>query len=229
MKNVPFSGKVSRLSALPLGMFAELARFIKVSFIVGSKAAFFSLGHCVSPLIGLYSGVGMSLAACGLRSIFTGWTSSLAPHIVLAYHIPTLCAALYLATIAQPRVTLLQRSLMALLITGCFVAFGLHPVGSQAFAYTIFWSIPLCSSLVSHNNIFVHTLASTFTAHAVGSVIWLYTIGPVTPAAWLALIPVVMVERLLFASGMIFCIAAIAALKKRFPLLTAVNQKPVSV
>ena len=102
---------------------------------------------------------------------------------------------------------------MSLLLIGCFTAFGLHTVGSQALAYTLFWFIPLISTLIAHKNIFIHTVASTFTAHAVGSVLWLYSVGPVTPAAWLGLIPVVMVERLLFASGMTLSIHLIAALK----------------
>lgn len=53
-------------------------------------------------------------------------------------------------------------------------------------------------------NLFPHvsskSLGSTFTAHAVGGAMWNYTV-PMTPAAWIALIPVVIFERLLFASG----------------------------
>src|SRR2546430_1999084 len=49
--------------------------------------------------------------------------------------------------------------------------------------------------------VFLQALGSAFIAHAVGSVIWLYTVG-MTPAAWLGLIPVVFVERMLCAAGM---------------------------
>jgi len=202
------------LTGIAVGFGAECARFIKLSFIVGSKAAFFSAGHCVSPLVGLYSGVGMSVIALCIRSSLTSYTLHMTPHLALAYHIPTFFAALYLATIAQPKVNFLQRAGMALLIVACFAAFGLHSVGSQAVAYTAFWLIPLLSTLIAHNNRFFHALASTFTAHAVGSVIWLYSVGPVSPAAWLALMPVVVVERLLFASGMTLCMLAVAAGKK---------------
>ncbi|HLC50667.1 MAG TPA: hypothetical protein VJI97_04555 [Candidatus Nanoarchaeia archaeon] len=44
------------------------------------------------------------------------------------------------------------------------------------------------------------SLGATFTAHAVGGAIWNYIV-PMTPAAWIALIPIVIFERLVFASG----------------------------
>jgi hypothetical protein len=195
-----------------IGLGAECARFIKLSFIVGSKAAFFSAGHCVSPLVGLYSGAGMSLVALLVRTGITGYTAHTVSLFTLAYHIPTFLASLYLATIAQARVSFLQRGLMAALIVTCFVAFGLHTTGSQAMLYTSFWVLPLCSVLIPHRNFFVHALASTFTAHAAGSVFWLYT-GTLAPAAWLALMPVVVVERLLFASGMTAAVYLIEAVR----------------
>ena len=44
------------------------------------------------------------------------------------------------------------------------------------------------------------SLGATFTAHAVGGAIWNYIV-PMTAKAWIALIPVVVFERLVFASG----------------------------
>ena len=44
------------------------------------------------------------------------------------------------------------------------------------------------------------SLGATFTAHAVGGAIWNYVV-PMTPQMWIALIPIVIFERLVFASG----------------------------
>mgnify|MGYP001614438182 CR=1 FL=1 len=44
------------------------------------------------------------------------------------------------------------------------------------------------------------SLGATFTAHAVGGAMWNYIV-PMTPGAWIALIPVVIYERLLFTIG----------------------------
>ena len=80
----------------------------------------------------------------------------------------------------------------------CIVLFISHPVGSQAYAYSFFWFIPLCMYALKTRSLFAEALGSTFVVHAVGSVIWLYTV-PMTAAQWWMLIPVVMVERLVFA------------------------------
>lgn len=209
MKPVPFKSHITG-TAISLG--AECMRFIKLSFIVGSETAFFSAAHCVRPLTGLYSGVRMSAGILLLRSFLSIFYLHMVPALALVYHIPTFFASLYWSVIPQ-KPAHFSRFLMALFPIACFMSFVLHPVGSQAVSYACFWIIPLCSIVIAHNNVFIHALASTFMAHAAGSVIWLYTIGPVSSVMWKALIPVVLVERLLFASGMTFCILAISVLK----------------
>ena len=54
--------------------------------------------------------------------------------------------------------------------------------------------------LASYPRLFLLSLGATFTAHAVGGAIWAWSI-PMTTAAWNALIPVVIYERLVFALG----------------------------
>jgi hypothetical protein len=64
-------------------------------------------------------------------------------------------------------------------------------------------------------------LGATFTAHAVGSVIFLYTFG-LTPAIWMSLIPIVFVERGIFTLGIwISCLAFNTVLDKM------TNLKPI--
>ena len=46
----------------------------------------------------------------------------------------------------------------------------------------------------------LNSLGATFTAHAVGTIIFLYMFG-LTPAIWMALIPVVFTERGVFTIG----------------------------
>ncbi len=118
----------------------------------------------------------------------------------LAYHIPGYCAALYWNT--------QHWSIRLFLPVACMVLFILHPVGFNAFAYALYWLIPIGLYFIPHNNTFLTALGSTFTAHAIGSVIWLYTV-PMTSAMWLSLIPVVFIERILFATGMVVVYYAI--------------------
>ncbi len=112
----------------------------------------------------------------------------------LAFYIPGFFAAAYWASSSS----MLIRVLVPIL---CMIAFIAHPVGGAAWLYAMYFLIPVLLYFRSKNNIFSTALGSTFVAHAVGSVIWVYTV-PMTVFAWLALIPVVIIERLLFAIGM---------------------------
>ncbi len=73
--------------------------------------------------------------------------------------------------------------------------------------YALYWVIPMScfaimmifgKNLSLFFNVFINTLASTFVAHAVGSVMWMYA-KPMTPMLWASLIPFVALERLSFA------------------------------
>jgi hypothetical protein len=81
-------------------------------------------------------------------------------------------------------------------------AFMIHPVGRQVWFFSLFWIIPIISvaSKRFSSNMVVKSLGATFTAHAVGTAIWIWTI-PMTAAQWISLIPVVMVERMIMAGG----------------------------
>lgn len=77
--------------------------------------------------------------------------------------------------------------------------FVLHPVGAEAWYYSLYWLVPVVAYFLP-KNLFLRSLGASFMAHAVGSVAFLYTFATV-PAYWIALIPVVAMERLVFASG----------------------------
>ncbi|MBI2649692.1 hypothetical protein HYX04_00080 [Candidatus Woesearchaeota archaeon] len=83
------------------------------------------------------------------------------------------------------------------------ILFVAHPVGRQAWFFSLFWTIPIIIKLLPKkygDRVFLRSLGATFTAHAVGGAMWNYIV-PMTKAAWIALIPVVIYERLLFAGG----------------------------
>ena len=88
----------------------------------------------------------------------------------------------------------------AIIPLACIALFWLHPVGQKAWYYALYWLIPLVASLKKDRLIF-NALGATFTAHAVGSTAFLYTVNAMTPEMWLALVPVVFMERMMFAVG----------------------------
>ena len=166
---------------------------LKLSFIVGSYTAFFSLSNCVLPLIGAFAGLPGALALFLVSMYVRSLVSPLAFFKLLAFNVPGMVASV--SWIEQFRFV---RFLVPLV---CMVLFIAHPVGGAAWAYALYWLIPAALYFLQKDGVFARSLSSTFVAHAVGSTIWLYA-DPMAPAVWLGLIPVVAAERLLFACGM---------------------------
>lgn len=180
----------------------KLLSICKLSFVVGSQAILFSASNLSMPLIGFFGGVTGATFIWALLLLCRYAVSSFSLS-TLAFYIPGYCAALYLATPSR-----LVRCGMPILAMALFL---LHPVGLQAAFYSSYWLIPLGIGLLPPRSFFAQALGATFTAHAVGSVIWLYTV-PMAPEVWLGLIPLVALERLTFAAGMVVMRAAIVYL-----------------
>lgn len=187
----------------------KLSGLFKISFLVGSQMIWFSGVNAVLPLSGAFGGVfgaGLVFLARQLIHFFYFKTVSLS---FLAFCIPGFCASLYWA---QPSPRLRRASftlegflglfIRLLLPLMCMISFVIHPVGSQAAVYSLYWLIPIVLYFIPRKNLFLTALGSTFVAHAVGSVIWCYTVT-MTPAMWMGLLPIVALERLLFALGMV--------------------------
>lgn len=187
---------VSKIIAASLiTILAKVGGILKVSFIFGSFAAFFSISSMLLPLSGAFGGILGSSLLFGVGLLLRIFTGSVLSFKILAYHIPGYFASAYWA-----RPTKLLSVMLPLLCMALFIA---HPVGFAVAPYTFYWFIPILLGFVTRKSIFMHSISSTFIAHAVGSVIWLYA-TPMTPEFWYALIPMVAVERLVMAIGMAF-------------------------
>ncbi len=172
---------------------------IPISYIVGSCASFFSLTTIVAALVGKYSSLWslvLFFISCKKISFynffyfaikriplfFAGWSYKTS-NIVNSVAIPLVCMILFIA----------------------------HPVGSLAWSYAMYWFIPMIIFFSKNENTFIKALAAVFTAHAVGSVIWIYT-HEMNPSAWISLIPIVALERIIMAACITsaeFCISKI--------------------
>ena len=84
----------------------------------------------------------------------------------------------------------------------CMTIFMLHPLSQTAWPYALYWLIPpalwILRTYANINCVFFAALASSFIAHATGSILWVF-FRPLPAAQWLALIPVVAMERLALA------------------------------
>jgi hypothetical protein len=80
------------------------------------------------------------------------------------------------------------------------IGFWAHPEGLKAWYYALYWLIPIAMYFLRDNFIFARALGTTFIAHAVGSVLWIWVFN-MKAAIWISLIPVVWKERGLMALG----------------------------
>lgn len=168
----------------------RVAAIFKVSYIIGSKMSFFSATDLVLPVIGASNGTMFVLSLFSLRFLVSGFN----PIVSFLTHLPTLSGTLYWSNRS-----IVIRLLLPLL---CIILFLIHPVGIQAYAYSFYWFIPIILYVINAQSIPAQALGATFVVHAVGSVIWLYTV-PMDALQWWALIPIVAIERFVSAMGMI--------------------------
>lgn len=181
------------IKAGAMSIITKCSMLFKMSYIVGSYAAWFGASSVVAPLAGAFGGTVLALSA-GLVSVLISYSfGHLSLFTLGAYHLPGMCAALYLSS---NRIAV--RVVLPLICMALFMA---HPVGAQAFVYSLYWIIPVAVHYAHSKNFWLNACGATFVAHAVGSTMWLYMV-PMAPAVWMGLIPVVIVERLAYATGM---------------------------
>ncbi|MCL4229432.1 hypothetical protein KJZ61_01935 [Candidatus Dependentiae bacterium] len=191
------------LRALFFMALLKVVAFCKVNLLTGPFALFFSATHSFMPLTGAFGGLMTTAAVIGMSTIAKViFGVSYAPCLI-TYHIPSFIASAYWAYDHW-----LVRVMVPVL---CMILFIVHPVGFSASPYTLYWIIPIVIYFFNMRTIFASSLGSTMVAHAVGSVIWLYTV-PMTAEQWYSLIPVVALERLLFALGMTAAYYALSGL-----------------
>lgn len=201
-------------------LFLIFAAFVRYSFSIGAYYCNFSAISC-APLLGAFFNLGSLGAVMSLYTIaisilkggFIPFSKTLA--------LPTLLSSLCFSSSLKKRNEVLL--FVALPLT-LFILFVLHPQGQAAWYYGLYWVVPIAvyaaKQIYSYTSLFTTALASTFIAHAVGSVIYLYSFN-IPAQQWSALIPVVAVERLLIASSMTlllyafsFCLSFVSFFKK---------------
>lgn len=163
---------------------------VPVSGIIGSKQSF-TLFELIGPLGGMFLGPLLgALSAFVVRAANVIITHQIFDLLTVIRFLPMMLAAVYFGRKGKK---------MAIIFPLCIILFLAHPIGQKAWLYPLIWLIPFAATF-GKKRLILNSLGATFTAHAVGSTIFLYAFG-LTPSVWLALIPVVFIERGLFALG----------------------------
>src|SRR3989344_5980978 len=169
---------------------------INFSKLVGAENQFFTLFQFFGPVAGAFLGPVVGILSVLIAEVSSYLLLGKAFTLINALRLlPMLFAAWYFGT--------KKDKLSFLVPVAAIILFVAHPVGRQVWFFALFWTIPIIIKLLPKKygeRAFLRSLGATFTAHAVGGAMWNYIV-PMTPAAWIALIPIVIYERLLFAGG----------------------------
>ena len=188
---------------------------LPISTLIGSRVKF-TIFDLFAPTWGVFLGVWLGIVSVlvtqvvnllihGLGSIDKGSVIRL---------VPTLFGVWFFAK---------KEGRLLILPALAIVAFNLHPVGRTVWFYSLFWTIPFILWPLRDRFLVARALGATFCAHAVGGAIWIWAFN--LPAnIWISLIPIVALERSIFALGIsssyIFSNNLLALLKKK-KILTA--------
>lgn len=193
-------------------VFAFITQRINFSALVGAENQFFTVFQFFGPIAGAFLGPVVGVIAVFLAEaadfLVAGKELTL---INIARLLPMLFATYFFATINKEDRSKIFKISVPLAAIFLFV---LHPVGSQVWFFALYWTIPIIAVLLPKkysNSVVARSLGATFTAHAVGGALWVWTV-PMTAAQWIGLIPVVAYERALFASGIVISYIAVNAL-----------------
>lgn len=169
-----------------------LALQIPFTQIIGSKVKF-TIFDFFSPIASAFIGLVPGLAAVFLMQLANfllhGAGSVDAATIIRFF--PALFAVIYFSN---------KGKAILLIPAAAIIAFNLHPIGRTVWFYSTYWLIPIACYFLRDRFILARSLGTTFTAHAVGSTLYLYVFNlPAT--VWIGLMPIVAMERSLFAVG----------------------------
>jgi len=192
------------LFAIIFTVLGLLAFQVSISRIVGSSQSF-TLFELLGPIGGMFLGPILgALSVFVVRALNVIMGRQEIDFLTLIKFLPAILAAVYFG---------LKQKKTAIIFPICIALFLLNPIGRQAWLYSMIWLIPFFTSFFK-KKLILNSLGATFTAHAVGSVIFLYSFG-LTPAIWIGLIPVVFLERGVFTLGIwISCLAFNTVLDK---------------
>ncbi len=163
------------------------------ALIAGDKSQFTPF-EFLAPTLGAWLGVWLGSATVLMTKLVDMILTGNYSLVSLLRLFPLIGAAIYFGS-RGPRMKIGSSALSLAAI----LLFLIHPVGRQVWFYSLFWLIPTIASRAK-DNLFFNALGATFTAHSIGGVLFLYALK-VPAEIWIALVPVVIGERLLFALG----------------------------
>lgn len=169
-----------------------IALQVPVNSLAGSRVKF-TLFDLFAPVSGAFFGTWLGIAAVFLMqvaNILLHGVSHIDKGSIIRL-IPTLFGVWFFAK---------KEGKLLVIPALAIIAFNLHPVGRTVWFYSLFWLIPFLVWPFREKFLIARSLGATFTAHAAGGAIWIWVFN-LPASVWISLIPVVVMERAIFALG----------------------------
>ena len=172
---------------------------INFSKIIGSENQYFTLYQFLFPIAGGFLGTIWGILVVIFANLFNILFLNYNLNLLSILRIlPSILAVFYFSKLNKYKKFENLKLIIPLI---AILLFWIHPIGKKVWYYPLYWVIPIICRLPKiKNNLFAKSLGSTFTAHSIGSIIWLYTVD-MKAIVFKSLILVVAYERLIFASG----------------------------
>ena len=161
---------MTKKNLLFIAVFAILgfvALQIPVTQIAGSKAKF-TVYDAFAPVAGSFIGSIPGVIAVFLMQFFNFLTNGaqIEDAGTIIRFFPMLFAVLYFAK---------KRKINLIVPVLAIAAFVAHPVGQTVWYFSLFWLIPIAMHFLRDRFLVARALGATFTAHAVGGALWIWT------------------------------------------------------
>ncbi len=171
-----------------------IALQIPIAQLEGSKAKFMAY-DAFAPVAGAFIGTLPGVVAVFLMQFinFLAHGAVIEDAGTIIRFLPMLFAVLYFARKGKFNLII---PILAI------IAFVAHPIGQTVWYYALFWTIPIIAYFFRDRFLLARALGATFTAHAVGGALWIWFFA-LPASVWISLIPVVALERIFFAFGIV--------------------------
>ncbi len=189
----------------------------------------FTFFQFIGPVAGGFLGAGVGIFAVlfaeSINFVIAGKEASVLNILRL---LPMLFAAYYFAKNSKRMLSDKLGILIPLLCIGLFI---INPLAQYGWFYSLFWLIPLAAKFLP-DRLFLRSLGATFTAHAVGTVVWIYSLSLIGTAVfpmefWTMLMSVTLGERILFAIGISITYIAFNTILSKIDSLNIINLKSI--
>jgi len=198
---------------------------INFSGILGAENQFFTFFQFLGPIAGGFLGAGLGVIAVLGSQLLNFFLVGKEFEIVNLIRLtPMLFAAYYFA---KNKERMLNDKIGILIPFIAAALFLLHPVGAEVWYLTLFFMVPVVIKFLP-DRLFLRSLGATFTAYTIGTSLWIWTV-PMTAEVWMALIPIVIFERTIFALGISGTYIALNTILSKVESLNITNLKALTI